>query len=123
MANYVTNGGLAGITTALSSIVTYLAVGTSATDPAKTDTALGAVVTGYGLDAGAATVSTPTTTVTGDTISLTKTWTVTTGTKALAEIGAQTSGGTLYAHALLSSVKNVGIGDTFTGTLNLIFTN
>jgi hypothetical protein len=122
MANYVVNGGLAGITSALSSVVTYLGVGTSATSPAKTDSALGAEVTDSGLAKGAATVTQTTTSVTSDTLTLSKTWSVT-GNKALAEIGAYKSDGTIYAHALLSSTKNVANGDSFTGTLNVILVN
>jgi hypothetical protein len=128
MANYFLNGGLSGTTSALSSIITYLAVGTgdltaAPTGPNKADTGLKTVVTGYGLDAGAATVTQTTTTATNDTLTLTKTWTVTTGSKSLTECGASTSGGTYYSHAALSSTKNVGVGDSFTLTMNHILTN
>ena len=123
MANYVLDQGLAGITSVMSSTIVDLSVGTGTTavDPAQT--ALVAVITGSGLDKGAATVTQQTTTTANDTLRLVKAWTVT-GTKAITEIGAGATGsGTLYARCLTSATKNVSSGDQFTATVSLVFTN
>jgi hypothetical protein len=123
MANYVVNQALAATTSALSSIVTYLGLGTGTTDPAKTDTSIEGEITDSGLAKGAATVAQATTTSTNDTLSLSKTWTVS-GSKAIAKIGAiRSDGSSLYAIAKFTSAKNVTAGDSFTGTLSIILTN
>ena len=120
MANYFVNQGLAATTTALSSVITWLAVGTGTGAPAKTDTALGAAIVDSGLAAGAATVTQQTTTATNDTLRLAKTWTGT-GNKAVTEIAAEKSDGTLYARCLFTSTKNVSNGDSLAGTINIVF--
>lgn len=106
--NLVTNAGkaqialLIGDSTAIPFL--YLAVGTSTTAVAVTDTTLTAEITDTGLARAAGTVSRTTTTVTNDTYQITKTWTAS-GTKTVEEIGVLTasSGGVLLSHALTGS--------------------
>lgn len=65
---------------------TYLALGTGTTTAAATDTGLETEITDSGLERAAATVSYETTTTTGDTLQLVKSFTAT-GPKSVAEIG------------------------------------
>lgn len=85
--------------------VTYLAVGTSATAAAATDTALGAETTTDGLARASATVTRVTTTVANDTLQLLKEWTAT-GVVVLREIGAlnAASNGTLLARKVYDAI-------------------
>jgi hypothetical protein len=123
--NIITNAGkaqlalLAGDASAVP--FTYLAVGTSSTAVAATDTALNAEITDSGLARAAATVSRVTTTATNDTLQLTYTWTVS-GTKTVEEIGMfnASSGGTILGHALTTS-KGCTSGDTLVGTYRVKF--
>ena len=90
MENTITYTGLAqlallaGDATAVP--FTYLAVGTSSTAAAATQTTLVAEITDTGLERAEATVSRVTTTQTNDTLQLTYTWTAT-GAKTVEEIG------------------------------------
>jgi len=100
---------------------TYLAVGTSTTAPAVTDTTLTAEITDTGLARVAGTVSRVTTTVTNDTYRVTTTWTAS-GSKTIEEVGVfnASSAGTMLSHALTTS-KAVTNGETLTGTYTLKF--
>lgn len=123
--NIVTNAGkaqlalLAGDATAIP--FTYLAVGTSTTAVAATDTTLTAEITDSGFERAAATVTRVTTTVTNDTVQLTKTWTAT-GSKTIEEIGVfnASSAGTMLSHALTTS-KVMASSDTLAATYQLKF--
>jgi len=83
----------------------YLAVGTSSTAVAITDTTLNAEITDTGLARASATVSRVTTTVTNDTLQLTYTWTAS-GVKSIQEIGIlnAASTGILLSHALTGTI-------------------
>lgn len=102
---------LNGVTTAP---VTAIALGTGTTAAAAGDTALGTEITTNGGARGAATATNETTTTTGDTMKLSKSFSIT-GTLAITEEGLldnNTSGGNLLARQVFSAV-NVGNGDTF----------
>lgn len=120
--NIITNAGkalmasLAGDAAAVP--FTYLALGTSNTTPAATDTTLGAEITDTGLARSAATVSRVTTSVTNDTLSLIFTWTAS-GVKTIQEIGIfnAASSGTMLAHKLtgaITTANNDSVQMTYT---------
>jgi hypothetical protein len=123
--NIVTNAGkaqLALLTGDASAVpFTFLAVGTSATAVAATDTTLTAEIVDSGLARSAGTVSRITTTVANDTFQITKTWTAT-GSKTVEEVGVfnAASAGTMLSHALTTS-KAVTSGETITATYQLRF--
>ena len=123
--NLVTNAGFAQLALlagdASATPFTYIAVGTSSTAPAVTDTTLTAEITDTGLARVAGTVSRVTTTVTNDTYRVTTTWTAT-GSKTIEEVGVfnASSAGTMLSHALTTS-KAVTNGETLTGTYSLRF--
>lgn len=123
--NIITNAGKAQLALlagdASATPFTYLAVGTSATAVAATDTTLTAEITDSGLARAAATVSRVTTTVTNDTLQLTYTWSVT-GTKTVEEVGIfnASSAGTMLGHALTTS-KSVANTDTLQSTYQVKF--
>ena len=123
--NIITNAGKAQVALlagdASATPFTYLAVGTSATAVAATDTTLTAEIADSGLERAAATVSRVTTTVTNDTLQLVKTWTAT-GSKTVEEVGIfnANSSGTMLGHALTTS-KAVSSGETLTGTYQVKF--
>ena len=119
--NKMTNASLAAITglvgnTGSQSAFTYIALGTSSTAVSAAHTALQAEIVDSGLARASATVSRTTTTQTNDTLSLTKTFTVT-GTKAIEEIGVfnASSAGVMLARALTGTV-NVVNGNTIVTT-------
>jgi hypothetical protein len=120
LPNGVTNAGfaqlalLAGDASAVP--FTYLAVGTSSTVFAASQTALVAEITDTGLARAAATVSRVTTTQTNDTLQLVYTWTAT-GTKAIEEVGIfnAASTGTMLARAL-TTTKTVNNGESLVAT-------
>jgi hypothetical protein len=125
--NIITNAGkaqmalLAGDATAVP--FTYLAVGSSATAVAATDTTLTTEITNHGLARTTATVSRTTTTVTNDTLKLTYTWTVTTpGGDVIREVGIfnASSGGTLLGHKLTTAMT-VATDDQIIMTYNISF--
>jgi len=106
--NIITNVGKALLMALAGNIsspvaVGYLAVGTSSTAVAATDTALNAEITTIGLGRAAATVTQVTTTTTNDTLQLQYTWTAT-GSTTVNEIGifnnATAGMGTILGHAL-----------------------
>jgi hypothetical protein len=123
--NGITNAGKAQLALlagdAGATPFTYLAVGTSNTAFAASQTALVAEIVDSGLERASATVSRVTTTVTDDTLQLTKSWTPT-GTKAVEEIGIlnASSEGVLLGRAL-TTTKNVVNGDLLTGTYQVKF--
>jgi hypothetical protein len=123
--NLVTNAGFAQLALlagdASATPFTYIAVGTSSTAPAVTDTTLTAEIVDSGLARVAGTVSRVTTTVTNDTYQVTYTWTAS-GSKTIEEVGVfnASSAGTMLCHALTTS-KAVGSGDALTGTYKLKF--
>lgn len=100
---------------------TYLAVGTSSTAVAASQTALGGEITDSGLARASATVSRVTTTQTNDTLQLYYVWTVS-GTKTVEEIGIfnASSSGTMLARALTTS-KVLTSGDQLTATYQVKF--
>lgn len=117
VSNLITNAGRAIISGLINgsgspASFTYIAVGTSTTAAAATDTALGTETTTSGLGRAAGTVSLMTTTITNDTAQITKTFTVT-GTVAVTESGVfnASSGATLLAHQVFSAI-NVASGDS-----------
>lgn len=123
--NIITNAGKAQLALlagdASATPFTYLAVGTSATAVAATDTTLTAEITTLGLERAAGTVSRVTTTVTNDTLQVVKTWTAT-GTVTVEEVGLfnAASAGTMLGHALTTS-KALLNTDTLTATYQVKF--
>lgn len=121
--NIVTSAGkaqlalLAGDASAVP--FTYLAVGTSNTAVASSQTALQAEITDTGLARASAAVSRITTTVTNDTLKLVYTWTAS-GTKAVEEIGVfnGASSGTMLSRAL-TSTKTLTNGEQLIATYTL----
>ena len=123
--NIITNAGKAQLALlagdASATPFTYLAVGTSATAVAATDTTLTAEIVDSGLARAAGTVSRVTTTVTNDTLQVTYTWTAT-GSKTIEEIGLfnASSAGTMLGHALTTS-KALTNTDTLAATYQVKF--
>lgn len=123
--NIITTAGvaqmalLAGDATAVP--FTYLAVGTSTTAVAGSQTALVAEITDSGLARAAATVSRVTTTSTNDTLQLYKEFSVT-GSKTVEEAGVfnDATTGTMLARALTTS-KSVINGDLLQITYKVSF--
>lgn len=123
--NIVTNVGkaqlalLAGDATAVP--FTFIALGTSTTAVAATDTTLTAEISDSGLQRAAGTVSRITTTTTNDTFQVQRVFTAT-GTKTVEEIGVfnAASSGTMLSHALTGS-RSLIVDDTLTATYQLRF--
>ncbi len=113
--------GLVGATGSKTAF-TYLAVGSGTTAFAEAQTTLVTELTDSGLARAAATVSQITTTHANDTLNLTKTWTAS-GSKTVAELGAfnASSGGTMASRTVLTSARSVVSGDSYTGTVKVIF--
>lgn len=123
--NIITNTGRAAITGLLSNLGSipafgWLAVGTSSTAEAATQTALVAEITTNNLGRAAATVSRTTTTVTNDTMRLTYTWTAS-GTSTIEEVGLfnASSAGTMLGRKLTGS-KTVNNTELLTATYDII---
>lgn len=126
VTNTITNAGFAVIAglagnTGSQTAFTYLAVGTSSTAPAASQTALGGEISTNGLTRAAATVSRVTTTQTNDTLQLAKTFTVT-GSSTVEEVGVfnDATTGTMLGRALTTS-KSVVNGDTLSITYKIKF--
>lgn len=100
---------------------TFLALGTSSTAVAASQTALQAEITTNGFQRAAATVSRITTTVTNDTLRLVKTFTAT-GSHTVEEVGIfnDASAGTMLGRAL-TTTKSVVSGETLAVTYDVIF--
>lgn len=101
---------------------TYLALGTSSTAVAASQTTLGAEITDSGLARAAATVSRVTTNQTNDTLQLTYTWTAS-GSKTIEEIGYfnAASSGVMGGRAL-TTTKTMVNGEQMIATYKIIFT-
>lgn len=116
--NLITNVGHAAANARLSGQGSYstfvnVAIGTGATAPAVTDTALGTEITTGGGARGAATATQVTTTVTNDTTQLVKTFTFS-ASFAVTEEGIldnASTGGSLLARQTFAAV-NVASGDS-----------
>lgn len=123
--NIVTNAGKAQLALlagdASATPFTYLAVGTSTTAVAASQTALVAEISTSGLARASGTVSRITTTVTNDTLQITKTWTAS-GSVTVEEVGVfnASSSGTMLSRAL-TSTKSLVNGETLTATYTLAF--
>lgn len=123
--NLVTSAGKAQLASlagnASSTPFTYIALGTSTTAVAVTQTALVAEITDTGLQRASGTVSTITTTVTNDTLSIAKTFTAT-GSKTVEEIGVfnNSSAGAMLSRAL-TGTKALTNGEQMTVTYTLVF--
>lgn len=112
--------GLAG-NTGSQTAFTYLAVGSSSTAVAASQTALVAEISTNGLSRAAATVSRVTTTQTNDTLQLTKTWSVS-GSSTVEEIGYFNAASTgIMGGRALTGTKSVVNGETLTGTYQIKF--
>jgi hypothetical protein len=123
----ITNAGkaeVAGLTgnTGSPTAFTYLANGSGATAFAATQTALVTENTANGSARAAATVSRTTTTVTNDTLVLTKQWTAT-GAVTIKEAGIfnGSSGGDMLARKVLAATVTLANTDTWTWTHNVAF--
>lgn len=112
--------GLAG-NTGSQTAFTYLAIGTSNTAPAASQTTLVAETAVSGLTRAAATVSRVTTTQTNDTLQLTKTWTAG-GSATIEEVGVfnDPTTGVMAARGLTTS-KALVSGDTLAATYQIKF--
>ncbi len=101
---------------------TYLEVGTGTTAFAATQTTLVTPVTDSGLARASVTPTQTTTTVTNDTLQLSKTWTAS-GSKTLAEVGVFNAGaaGTMGSRYVLGTTRPVESTFTYTATVKWIF--
>lgn len=123
--NIFTNAGKAQMALlcgdATATPFTYVAVGTSSTAVAATDTTLTAEIVDTGLSRASGTVTRITTTVTNDTYQISKTFTAT-GSKTVEEVGIfnASSAGTMLSHALTGS-KALTNNDTLAITYTLKF--
>lgn len=126
VSNTITNSGRTaqaqrvGGLSAIAAFI-YIAVGTSNTAPAVTQTALGAELSTLGFSRVSVTPTLITTNVTNDTLQLQTTYTVT-GTTSVEEIGIfnAASGVTMLGRALTGS-KAVASGDTLIATYQVIY--
>ena len=123
MATVMTNTGFAAIAglvgnTGSINALTYLAYGDGTTSAAATNTAL----KGSESQRESATVSRTTTTVTNDTLQLTKTFSIT-ATETIAEVGGfnASTAGTMFVRSVLSSARSVSSGDSYVCTLKIKF--
>jgi hypothetical protein len=125
--NLVTNAGRALITNLIYDISTptapsYIGIGTGTTAAAATDTTLETEESGAGLNRAAATITSQTTTVSGDTGQSAITFTYTGGSdKAITEMGLfnAASGGTMVARTVFP-VYTLQTNDQFTITHKLV---
>lgn len=116
--NLVTNAGLAAIASRINgsgaeAVFTAFALGEGVTAAAAADTILETELSTSGLGRGAATVGRETTTVTNDTATWDKTWSVT-GSEAVTEYGIlnnTVAAGTLLTHTV-QAANNVANGWT-----------
>lgn len=106
-AGFAAMAGLVGNTGSVTAF-TYLAVGSSSTAFAASQTALVGEISTSGLSRASATVSRVTTTQTNDTLQLTKTFTLS-GSATVEEVGA-----------FNASSSGVMLGRALTGTLTLV---
>lgn len=109
-ASFAVLSGLAG-NTGSQVAFTYLALGTSTTAPAASQTALGGEITTDGLERASATISRVTTTQTNDTLQLDYTWTAS-GSQTVEEVGVfnDASAGTMLCRGL-TTTKSLSSGN------------
>ena len=102
--------------------MTHIAVGSSDTTFAGTDTTLGTEISGSGLGIVAATVTRVTTNKTDDTVQMVTTFTVT-GTATIKEVGIfnASSSGDMGGRTVLATPKDVVNGSSYTVTYKTIF--
>lgn len=123
--NLVTDAGIAQLALlcgdATATPFTYIALGSSSTAVAGSDTALTSEIASGGLSRAAGTVSRVTTTLANDTYQVTKTFTAS-ATLTIEELGIfnASSSGTLLSHAL-TGTKQVTSLDTLVVTYKLQF--
>lgn len=124
--NTITNAALAVLSglagnTGSQVAFTYLAIGTSSTAPAASQTALQAETAVSGLTRAAATVSRTTTAQTNDTLQLVHTWTAG-GSATIEEVGIfnDATTGVMLGRALTTS-KALAANDTLTITYTVQF--
>lgn len=124
--NTITNAALAVISglvgnTGSQTAFGYLAIGTSSTAPAASQTALVAETAVSGLVRASATISRTTTTQTNDTLSFVHTWTAG-GTATINEVGIfnDPTTGTMLGRAL-TTAKSMITGDTLAITYTVQF--
>lgn len=120
-ASFAVLSGLAGNVDSQTAF-TYIAVGTSNTAPAASQTALGTELATAGLTRASATVSRTTTTQTNDTLQLYKEFTVSGAGATVEEAGIfnASSSGTMLARAL-TGTKALSSGDKFQVTYAVKF--
>lgn len=118
--NLITNGGLAQLAL-LGAVTPFIAVGSSNTAPAVTQTTLGSEITTNGLGRASATITRTTTNVANDTSNATTIFNVT-GGSTIEEIGLFTasSAGVMIGRALSGS-KAMLSGDQLTVDYQIIF--
>lgn len=124
--NIITNAGkaamagLVGNTGAITAF-SYIALGTSSTAVAATDTTLGTELSTSGLSRTAATISRTTTSVTNDTLNFVFTFTAT-GSQTIQEAGIfnAASTGTMLSHKLTGAISVVNT-DQLTVTYTIQF--
>lgn len=121
--NLVVNGGLAFLTGNDIRGMKYIAVGTSSTAVAGSQTALVAEITTDGLGRALGAVTQEETNVANDTFQVTKTFTAT-GSTTIEEIGVfnAPSSGTMLSRALTTS-KAIANGESLACTYKLVVSN
>jgi hypothetical protein len=126
LENLITNAGKAAVAglvgnTGAITAFSYLALGTSSTAAAATQTALVAEIVDSGLARAAATMSRTTTTVTNDTLRFVYTWTAS-GTKSVQEVGAfnASSAGTMLGRKVVTQLDLINT-NTCTLTYDFVF--
>lgn len=121
--NLIVNDGLAAAVNAGGvNAFDYLALGTDATSPTASDSALGTELSGDGLSRAQGTVSQITTNVSNDTHEVTNTFTYTGSTSTtVEEVGLfeSSSGGTMFARALTGSKTVNTNGETIDVTYEI----
>jgi hypothetical protein len=124
--NLVVNGGLAlisGLVAGTGTAPSYIAVGTSSTAVAGSQTTLEAEITDTGLERAEGSVSRTETNVANDTYRITYIWEAT-GSKTIEEVGVfnDPTTGTMLSRALTTS-KAIANGESLIGTYSLSFIN
>jgi len=118
----ITSAALSAFRVLIVASFKYLELGSSATAFSIAQTALISAITGNDLARAAATASAVTTTYTGDTLRLTKTWTAG-GSETVREVGIfnASSDGTMGARRVLDSAYALVEDDEFTYQFDIIF--
>lgn len=118
-ANMIVNGGLVAMGSGAfdgtySTKFTYIAVGSSSTEAAATDTALGTELTANGMARALGSYSQTTTDITNDTKVLSKTFTAVTAASTIRETGvfSASTSGTMMNRYVLPSDITVAVGSS-----------